>query len=105
VFGVRRAARKNVRRPHAALERMMFSHDCENWKEICREVLGDDAVNWTMKTELHTAWTGADYAHGEDNPWFQWGLWRDKSSTYMMFPFRLFQIMHRRGRLLIELWH
>ena len=61
---------------HAALERMMFSDDCESWKNMGREVLGDDTVNWTMKTELHTSWTGAEYARAENN---HWSLWMNKS--------------------------
>ena len=80
-FGVHRAARKKAMRPHPALERMMFGHDPESWKEMWREVLGEDAVNWTMKTELHTTWTRAEFPRGEDNPWLEWSLWRNKSSA------------------------
>jgi hypothetical protein len=80
-FGAHRGASKKGPRPHPVRDTTMFSHDPESWKEMWREILGDDAKNWTMETSLHKHWTGAEYARIGDGAWLQWSLWRNKPSS------------------------
>jgi SAM-dependent methyltransferase len=80
-FGVHRGARQKGMRIRQRSQRMGFSHDPESWKEMWREVLGDDAnISWTMKAELHNNWTEAGSARA-DSVRLQWSIWRNKPSA------------------------
>jgi hypothetical protein len=79
-FGAHRGVRQKEMRMHPSVQLMMFCHDPESWKEMWREVLGDDAKNWTMKAELHDTWTEVEYTRA-NSAWLQWSIWRNKPST------------------------
>jgi len=71
VFGLHRGAK--VKGPRSI--GIKFAHSPESWKELWTQILGDDALNWTMQSELRYSWTAADYVT-EDHPILQWSLWR-----------------------------
>ena len=52
-----------------------FAHSPESWKEMWRDVLGDDAKNWRINAELKSHWTDAEHVD-ESKPVLQWSLWR-----------------------------
>lgn len=75
VFGVHRGVESKG--PFRGISRRFgWAHDPESWKQMWREVLGEDAKNWEIKGDLRTSWTPAEILD-ESRRVLQWSLWRE----------------------------
>lgn len=75
VFGLHRGAKvKGVRASSSG--RACFAHDPQSWKELWRDVLGEEVKKRDIRASLHGRWTDAEYVN-EEKPLLQWSLWRD----------------------------
>jgi hypothetical protein len=77
-FGAHRGASKKGERPGRTSERTRFAHDPESWKEMWREILGDDAKNWTIEASLQKQRTEAESPRERGGGSLHWSLWRNK---------------------------
>jgi hypothetical protein len=102
-FGLHRGAKKKGFR-QTPWRGVPFCHDPESWKEMWREVLGNDAKNWEMKVTLRQTWTNAEYVD-EEHPVLQWSL-MEKIDRYrrihamisIVSGLRTFRVAPRWGR-------
>lgn len=74
LFGLHRGTK--VKGPRESSSgRAIFAHDPESWKELWRDVLGEEAKNWDIRAHLRNTWTAAEHV-SEDHQVLQWSLWR-----------------------------
>lgn len=53
-----------------------FVHGPQSWKELWTEVLGADAMNWSMRAVLRSSWTAAEDYLNDKHYVIEWSLWR-----------------------------
>ncbi len=74
-FGTHRGQKVPGVRKHPAIPLSSFAHSPESWKEMWRDILGREAVNWRINAELKNSWTNAEHVD-ENRQVLQWSLWR-----------------------------